>query len=712
MEIVWQATGPSARKRISQDECFPSFSSGRLAVSKAVEERRVRAAARPAAPEPESGTNTRVSSPRSDGGSSPRSDRESSPGSAHDSSPRSCRAIDYIPEVVLADLSNGPEAVPGRAERPTSGSKRSPHHRSPVQQRRQSQSDTRRAQRQLVWYYRKHRPRNAPVDLSDNHRRYLEDVGALLELPKATTDGLLSIYISLLDDLIPLLDGSGVFRGHSNGQSSVYLIRAMCLVACKTKQAAPFLRLRDDGPLLPPLEFASTLLSGLDAAIKADLEPDRITKVQILALMHLHNDGITGTRRSSSYLSQAICEAWSLSLHFNIPGNAEQQACDFLWWTLRNFDRLNKPIMAAGPFIIDDSDVGIERIAARKDHYRSQIMAIATALGDLMATATKVFKATSTATVDDLQPFPTFSEITAGANLDLFHRSHSAYLEIWYCVAAMLSCRYSGPGSTPYQRRFDAANRVLDIISDGRHESLPPLPLVPYAMSMSTTMIYRALRDNQLNVTTAYRSLSRCCDALDALSPLWTSVTGVTKLAKRLLGVLAQPETRTDQIDAHDSTAQNGGEPAAVALGETNHRPSAVAVPAQFNEEVGNMNNVMVPPSASWQPYPGAAAAAAATAATAAAGQPSDPRLDFDRQLAGEWTGNQGAYSQLDAAFHDLFDYGMPNVIRDQQAWEFLQATSDDGNPVAGDFQVPPCNSSSNVDFSYGRPLGNGYKTY
>lgn len=140
--------------------------------------------------------------------------------------------------------------------------------------------------------------------------------------------------------------------------------------------------------------------------------------------MHLHNDGLSGTDRSAHYLSYAICEAWSLSLHWNIPGNSDQDQCDYLWWSLRNLDRLNKPVMGATPFIVDDTDIAIKRIPQKSDSYRSQVMSVSLALGDLMAKATKVYKGSSTATEDDDGHFPTLLEVTSGTGFDRFHRSH------------------------------------------------------------------------------------------------------------------------------------------------------------------------------------------------------------------------------------------------------------------------------------------------
>jgi hypothetical protein len=282
-----------------------------------------------------------------------------------------------------------------------------------------------------MWYER-HRRRTIAPKLSDSHRKYLEEAGAFLQLPQATTDALLPLYISLLDDLIPIVDGAAVFRDYSNGQSSIYLVRSMCLVVSKAQQAAPFLRLGEDEPLLEPLDFSQRLLEGLDAALKADLEPDRVNKVRILALMHLHNDGPDGLDRSSGYLSQAISEAWALCLHWQFPRDKNMGECDYLFWSLRNLDRLNKPLMGASPFLIDDSDIGVGRIVPSESSYRSQVMGLVTALGDLMITATKVYKAGIPTTMDDLHHFPSLEDIISGTDFHRFHQAHKCeYLQAW-----------------------------------------------------------------------------------------------------------------------------------------------------------------------------------------------------------------------------------------------------------------------------------------
>ncbi|KAI1536370.1 Fungal-trans multi-domain protein [Pyrenophora tritici-repentis] len=352
---------------------------------------------------------------------------------ARKTSPSPGRVSEYNPESILAALSEDAEPGPSTQilEANTTALHPTPSATTP------SLSTTYEAQRRLAWY-KKHKTRAAPPPLSDAHRRYLEDEGAFLILPKTTTDALLPLYISTLDDLTPITHGTSIFRSHSNNQASAYLVRAICLVVCKTTHATPFLRLTDPGPLLEPLDFASRLLAGLDAVIKADLEPDRVTKMQILALMHLHNDGLAGVDRASSHLSQAICEAWSLGIHLKIPDSPDKERCEYLWWSLRNFDRLGKPIMAAAPFFIDDADVGIERIVPEKGNYRSQIMAVALGLGDLMTVATKAYKAGARAAVDSCAVFPQLEDVVRDVDFEGFHRAHRrmiSFLSISHIVA-------------------------------------------------------------------------------------------------------------------------------------------------------------------------------------------------------------------------------------------------------------------------------------
>jgi hypothetical protein len=500
--------------------------------------------------------------------------------STRESTPGLGRASEYNPESVLTALSEATECVPSVETIHSYPKDLLLENNTPSPQQTAEQSQRRQ------WQYVKRYTRRATrPKLSARYRSYLEEVGAFQPVPQMTADALLLIYVSLLDDLIPLMDGAGVLRDHSNGKASLHLIKAICVVTCKTAQATPFLRLTESGPLLEPTRFAASLLEGLNAAIKADLITDRIVKIQILALMHLNNDGSSGLERSANFLSQAIAEAWSMWLQRDIPGNPDQRQHEDLFWTLRNFDRLNKVLSGAAPFIIDDTDIGIKRIVPSKENYRSQLLDVSLRLGDLILMATKVYKASSNSVVDDCQDFPTLAEITADADFDRFHKSHKIYIEIWYHVAAMLSCRFSGPGSAIYDRRLSSADRVPQILSQERHQDLPPLPLIPYAVAMSTTVIYRALRNQARSFDAAQKDLKACCDVLTTLGRQWPRAKRVAALVHRLLTDLkpAEPAQRRGDV----ASASMGGHPQATHVD--------VATPDdQVNGKLGHLQSESV----------------------------------------------------------------------------------------------------------------------
>lgn len=236
----------------------------------------------------------------------------------------------------------------------------------------------------------------------------------------------------------------------------------------------------------------------------------------------------------------------------------------------------------------------------------------------------------------------------------------------------MLSCKFSGPGSLPYNQRLASADRIVEIIARGGYETLPPLPLIPYAMSMSTTTIYRAFRDGQRDTETAYRNLCICCEALEALSQLWTSTKGVTKLAKQLENRLYRdlvmsknlgdpvlrsaipPTSRTTTLTdgLTDKYHRNGTRP--------DMKDTVTDMPVHV--QPGQDLNVGGPPDS--------------TESFLCA--PSESSL-----CANE------CYNQLDEAFYGLFDHGAPDIFLDPAAWEFLRNTDNEDSSAESELRLP-----------------------
>jgi hypothetical protein len=259
--------------------------------------------------------------------------------------------------------------------------------------------------------------------LTEPQRNYLRSVGTFRVLPRATQDVLVTTYIASINGLLPILDSGKLLRQYSSGQASRYLIQAICLVACKTQQAVPYLRLSEKGALLTSIQFARKIYIGLDAAMKADLEPNRVTKIQILALLHLYNDGTYGVEDSSAHLSQAIQLAWALKIHFHWPGRSTEDELSMLWWSLWSLDRFNACISCT-PIMIRDRDIQLARPPLGSDH-QLQVMAIWFRLGDLLG---EVFDLYRPAVAQNLiqwgDEFISFSKLTDGLEARMFQPSH------------------------------------------------------------------------------------------------------------------------------------------------------------------------------------------------------------------------------------------------------------------------------------------------
>lgn len=375
--------------------------------------------------------------------------------------------------------------------------------------------------------------------LTGHQKNYLQAVGALRVLPKTTQDALVMTFVSCIDPLFPIIDCKKLLQEYKDGEASVFLVQAICMVACKTEEARPHLRLHEDGQVMDPIPFARALHTGLDAAMKADLEADRFTKVQILTLMSLHNDGPGGIEESSLHLVMAIHDAQTTGLHINTPGRTRNDQQAMLWWTLWTLDKFNA-CLGGRPLMISDRDIDIER-PVLDDTQRSQIIAVWLAMGDLLDDVIEYYRPrTDPDTAGWEGHFPSFEELTKDVNISILSEHQQNLLEVAYNIIGILSCRAGGPTSRSYQRRIVSADRIQKLTAKGRHAELPPVPLVPYAVSLSLTVAYRGLRDSYCDPVKAQSDLAARCDILESFHKTWWTADAMAKLGRKALKSLQQ----------------------------------------------------------------------------------------------------------------------------------------------------------------------------
>lgn len=243
-------------------------------------------------------------------------------------------------------------------------------------------------------------------------QRYMSAMQACKRLPVATYRALTAIYFSTVNRIVPLLDEHEFISAQTEGSSSVFLERAICLVAAKDRTAASHLRLIEHGEVMNTRQFCSELYNGLVAAIDAELEPNRLTRIRVLALMSLHCEGYEGAEAASLHLCQAIHQAQTVGLHLDRPDRKPADPLVQLFWCLWTLDKIHASI-GGRPVLLADRDIGIEK---PKGHAQNLPGAFGVwlAISDLLATVISFYRPSASNACGWEDGFPAFEDIVGG----------------------------------------------------------------------------------------------------------------------------------------------------------------------------------------------------------------------------------------------------------------------------------------------------------
>ncbi|KAI2785795.1 hypothetical protein POX_h09555 [Penicillium oxalicum] len=244
-------------------------------------------------------------------------------------------------------------------------------------------------------HHHRRRPSEAPDEaFSSAHsiaerrlfQQYESAMQACNRLPWSTVEPLTTLYFAKINPIIPLLDPSTrpaqaldttvtpAAAANPQRRFSPLLERAICLVAAKDPAVKPHLHLtnpsntnttgsrsRSRNPL-PSRSFCTEIYHGLVSAMHAGLEPDRYTRIRILALLSLHCEGYEGAEAASLHLCEAIHQAQTVGLHLARPGTSRDphDALSLLFWGLWTLDKMHA-CLGGRPIILADRDIGLER---------------------------------------------------------------------------------------------------------------------------------------------------------------------------------------------------------------------------------------------------------------------------------------------------------------------------------------------------------------
>ncbi|PLB43400.1 hypothetical protein P170DRAFT_370456 [Aspergillus steynii IBT 23096] len=377
---------------------------------------------------------------------------------------------------------------------------------------------------------------------------------AVLLPPRQSQEALVDIYLRRIHPTLPLIDEQEFQRQFKEGSASPYLVQAICLAASKDHEAEPFLRLANSGKLALS-EFSNLLYDELNQANSLKLERRRVTLIQILALLSLHVPGPRSFEDASLYLTQAIHHAHTMGLHLTSPGPVQdKKPAIALFWCLWALDRYNAAIQGR-PLVIHDRDLG-QQLADILPLFEAPfrvLLSLASALADVFV----VYRPALEGPIDSNKPeIPRFEDVVDKCEAWDVPLDTILSLELVYHAIALLASRpwvlKDQPKSdTLYLRQDLSVYRIVSLIQIHEVSQLLPLPIIPYAISLSFSVAYKQIQRCQLLSTqdTAKHHVRALYKSLEALSPTWWSAQVMTRLGRRVLHEIQRTTDRTnDQI--------------------------------------------------------------------------------------------------------------------------------------------------------------------
>ncbi|KAF2814463.1 uncharacterized protein BDZ99DRAFT_410999 [Mytilinidion resinicola] len=411
-------------------------------------------------------------------------------------------------------------------------------------------------------------PSSKSVVIQAALQNYLDAIGVSIVPNRENQQALLRIYFTYVQPLLPILDEKLFLARYANDTESRTLLQAIFIVASKHVEARPHLILSDDPRLLNPREFSQRLYTSVVTSIEAKLETNRIVLVQVLALISLHCEGPDGAEESSMHLAQAIHHAHTFGLHFGRQWkhtrDEHSDSHNDIFWCLWSLDKINACINGR-PLIMNDADNGLTKIPTEMDKEKRQSpfgvwLQISKMLDKVIDFYRPGVDPAVTGWEDD--DFLGFEELVGDGEdrlegpmitlLSLFH--HSMAMASHKSLSINDPVRATGSNV----RQSLSATRVISILTSEPPESLPPLPIVPYALSLAMSVVYRHWRQRRLKMhrNRAKEELKQCVKILNRLRTAWWSAGAMADLGMAALSNDERNSSRPRSIQPSTGSAQ------------------------------------------------------------------------------------------------------------------------------------------------------------
>ncbi|KAL2064950.1 hypothetical protein VTL71DRAFT_4090 [Oculimacula yallundae] len=357
--------------------------------------------------------------------------------------------------------------------------------------------------------------------------------------PPESVKALASIYFDKIYPILPLVRESTLHSDLST-PDRIILQQGICLAASKDRTARDHLTLSDAAPL-SCREFGEKLSAAMRLSIELGLVTNKVVLIQALALLSQFTDDPPGEDLSSQFCIRAVHQVQSLGLHIKGREEDTDQGNTILLCCIWALDRMNAAFKGR-PVTMHERDLRKDLGYCFEQQDPSfRLLLEVVALLDKVIELYRPLANPGDAPMLDME-FPSFEEIVlkcGGSNIGMMSL---ASIEVLYHGVAILSCRtrsWVDPerSSTAFLRQSLSTSTLTLIFSKTPQDQLVLFPFVPYAMSLSMSIVYREMRYSKVPThrARARSQFHALCDSLSALGETFWSASTTADMGKKLL---------------------------------------------------------------------------------------------------------------------------------------------------------------------------------
>ncbi|VUC33954.1 unnamed protein product [Clonostachys rosea] len=378
--------------------------------------------------------------------------------------------------------------------------------------------------------------------------------------PDAEYARLSSIYYVKINPIFPVLHAEALDQ-HGE-MEAVALKQCICLVASMDPSSRKYLRLQNTEGLLSQIEFRDRMAAAIKQSLDMGFLGDNMVILQVSVLMAFHVDRPGCSELSSYYCAQAVNLAQTLGLHLGWPSENDRiEKSKRIFWCVWVLDRLNAAANGR-PIIIHERDMD-QTIQASADSQQPAFKLLILITRYLDQTIS-FYRPHADFPGADAVSNTSFEDMVEEAGALEIGNALLASLELLYLSVVILHSRpkakkdYNGTRSSELQ--IFGATSIVSIASQEFKDTVSFWPIVPYSVSLATSIAYKSLRNSITAASRrrAYTLFQNGCEVLDELSKAFVSARAVAKLAMDTLQEMERvtAERRRNQF-AHSGAASS-----------------------------------------------------------------------------------------------------------------------------------------------------------